>query len=196
MRNRGARTLYEHWQKARGSEEVPFRKSIEPRGLKDVLPWVFILQRVDRELVPFRLAGTGLCDQYGEELGGTNFLSLWLGDCRRTVRSLLDNVVMMPAAAFIEFEAQARNRGRLSGEIVLLPLADQDGSVHQILGGWFPAIAQDAYLEKPLVRHRITNIRILSDFEPQLVAGSDGANVSFRPQLKLVISDGKAVRHS
>jgi len=190
MRNRGARKLYQYWHEAKGGQEVPVRKSIQPRGLQDVLQWVFILERVDRELAPFRLAGTGLCDQYGGELGGTNFLSLCLGDCRRTVRSLIDNVVMMPAAAFIEFEAHAKNKGRMSGEIVLLPLADEQGEVHQILGGWFPSMAQDAYLEKPLVRHRITNIRILSDFDPAALPSEDG---TAQPRLKLVISDGKVI---
>ena len=192
MRNRGARALYEYWREAKGIEEVPQRNAIEPRGLRSVLPWVFILEHVDRDLAPFRLAGTGLCDQYGEELKGTNFLSLWLGDCRRTVRSLMDNVTLMPAAAFIEFEAQARNAGRVSGEIVLLPLADSDGTIHQILGGWFPAIAQDAMLEKPLIRHRITNIRILSDFDAAM-GPSELQIVQDRPHLRLVVSNGDAV---
>ncbi len=191
MRNRGTRALYEYWQIAKAGQEVPQRKSIEPRGIKEVLPWVFILERIDRELAPFRLAGTGLCDQYGEELGGTNFLSLWLGDCRRTMRSLIDNVVMMPAAAFIEFEAKSRIHGRTSGEIVLLPLCDAEGNVHQILGGWFPAIPQDASMEKPMVRHRITNIRILSDFDSEFLAGA--GEVPARPQLRLVISNGKVL---
>lgn len=195
MRNRGARTLYDYWREAKGGQEVPQRKNIQPRGLKDVLPWVFILERVDRELAPFRLAGTGICDQYGQELSGTNFLSLWLGDCRRTVRSLLDNVVMMPSAAFIEFEAQAKNQGRMAGEIVLLPLADKNGEIHQVLGGWFPAIAKDAYLEKPLIRHRITNIRILSDFDPEYMPGNAAIGMPVEPRLRLVISDGKSVQN-
>ena len=195
MRNRGTRALYEYWQSAKGSQEVPSRTNIEPRGLKEVLPWVFILEHVDRELSPFRLAGTGLCDQYGQELRGTNFLSLWLGDCRRTMRSLIDNVVLMPAGAFIEFEAQSRLHGRTSGEIVLLPLCDANGDVHQVLGGWFPAITQDITMDKPLVRHRITNIRILSELNTpftETVPGMDGE----RPHLQLVISDGKSVRRS
>lgn len=171
------------------------RTSIEPRGLKDVLPWVFILERVDRELAPFRLAGTGLCEQYGEELRGTNFLSLWLGDCRRTMRSLIDNVVMMPAGAFVEFEAKSRLHGRTSGEIVLLPLCDANGEVHQILGGWFPTITHDLVMDKPLVRHKITNIRILSEFEAPLDETGNAA-ASERPHLQLVISDGKSVRRN
>jgi len=193
MKNRGTRGLYEYWQGAKGSHEVPTRASIEPRGLKEVLPWVFILERVDRELAPFRLAGTGLCDQYGEELRGTNFLSLWLGDCRRTMRSLIDNVVMMPAAAFVEFETQSRTHGRTSGEIVLLPLCDANGEVHQVLGGWFPAITHDVQMDKPLVRHKITNIRILSDFEPPFSETVPGARPG-QPHLQLVISDGKVLR--
>lgn len=104
----------------------------------------------------------------------------------------MDNVTLMPAAAFVEFEAQAKNHSRLAGEIVLLPLADRDGSIHQVLGGWFPAIAQDAMLEKPLIRHRITNIRILSDFDAD-VGPSEAIIGEARPNLRLIISNGKAL---
>jgi len=191
MRTRGSRTLYRYWRGIREGQRIPHRSAIEPRGLKEVLPWTFIVDRVDREMAPFRLAGTGLCEQYGRELRGSNFLSLWLGDCRRTVRSLIDNVVMMPAPAFIEFEAQASNERRMYGEIVLLPLAASDGEVLQILGGWFPAVTHDPLLERPLIRHRVKKISMLKDEEAENLRAPVVPTVTSPARLKLVISNGK-----
>ena len=191
MRTRGSRTLYRYWRGMREGQRIPLRSAIEPRGLKEVLPWTFIMDRVDREMAPFRLAGTGICEQYGRELRGSNFLSLWLGDCRRTVRSLIDNVVMMPAPAFIEFEAHASNERRMFGEIVLLPLAASDGEVLQVLGGWFPTVTHDPLLERPLIRHRVKKISMLKDEEAQNLPAPVVPTVTSPSGLKLVISNGK-----
>ncbi len=190
MRNRGAQLLFEYWHSVKGGAAAPKRRQIEPRGLKSVLPWVFILEHIDRDLTPFRLAGTGLCGQRDQELTGTNFMSLWLGDCRRTMRSLMDNVTLMPSPALVEFEACAPNMGRISGEILLLPLRDDDGEVHQILGGWFNGVGADANFNTPLVQNKVTNIRFLTENEPDYaIIRGQMARQSEGPRLRLIVSN-------
>jgi len=193
MRTRGARRLYSRWREAKGDGIAPERGMIEPRALKEVLPWVFILDRVDREMSPFRLAGTGLCEFYGRELKAANFLSFWQGDCRRTARSLIDNVVMMPTPGVIDFEAWAMNERTLSGEILLLPLIAADGEVHQMLGGWFPLVTHDPMLEKPLLRQRIDNIRIIDHDDREIVPGDLTPPEQMPYGLRLVVSNGQMV---
>lgn len=190
MRTRGARRLYGFWRQAKGEDAAPSRGMIEPRALKEVLPWVFILDRVDREMSPFRLAGTGLCEFYGRELKGANFLSYWQGDCRRTARSLLDNVVMMPTPGVIDFQAWAMNERTLTGEILLLPLLAGDGEVHQLLGGWFPLVTHDPMLEKPLLRQRIENIRIIDHDDREIVPPELPLPAPVYSGPRLVISNG------
>jgi len=194
MKTRGARLLYDYWRNAKGTYPVPRRDAIEPRGLKDVLPWVFILDHVDLELTVFRLAGTGMCDFYGRELRGENFLSQWTGDCRRTVRSLIQNVVMMPTPSTFEFTAEACNCRLLNGDIMLLPLEASDGEHVQILGGWFPTVTHDPLLEKPIMRQRMMNIRLL-----ELPDGTELPQIAPEPeeaiaQLKLVVSNGEMLK--
>ncbi len=192
MRNRGAQALFEYWHTTKGGASAPKRRDIEPRGMKSVLPWVFILERIDRDLTPFRLAGTGICAQNEQELAGTNFLSLWLGDCRRTMRSLMDNVALMPSPALIEFETKTRNMGRTSGEILLLPLRDDDGKVHQILGGWFNGVGADHNFELPLVHNKITNIHFLTENEPAFatIRGQIARQTEGSP-IRLVVSNNR-----
>ncbi len=193
MKTRGARLLYDYWCNAKRECTVPARDAIEPRGLKDVLPWVFLLDHFDRELTTFRLAGTGLCDFYERELRGENFLSFWTGDCRRTVRSLIDNVTMMPAPSFIEFCAEAKNGRLLAGEIMLMPLAAREGTIRQILGGWFPAVTHDPLLEKPLVRQQVTNIRLLESTGPGVIPLPVLQSEDSGKGLRLVVSDGEVL---
>jgi len=193
MRTRGARRLYNYWRDIKGGNIAPERGAIEPRALKEVLPWVFILDRVDREMAPFRLAGTGLCEHYARELRGANFLSFWQGDCRRTARSLIDNVVMMPTPGVIDFKARAINERPLTGEILLLPLVASDGEVHQLLGGWFPLVTHDPLLEKPLLRQRIENIRIIDNDNREIVPEEIPMPTPVHVGPRLVVSNGKAI---
>jgi hypothetical protein len=190
MRIRGARRLYSYWREAKGDLAAPRREAIAPRAMRDVLPWVFILDRIDRDVAAFRLAGTGLCDLYGKELKDRNFLTFWLGDCQRTVRSLIDNVVLMPAPGIIEFEAKALNGRVVTGEIVLLPLIADDGEIHQILGGWFPSVTHDPLLQKPLMKQTVTNIRVIGADDREFVP--EPIDAPYRPEasLKLVVSNG------
>lgn len=168
MNTRGSRSLYRYWHTIKDGDKLPGRHDVEPRGLKEVLPWIFILDRIDWEVASFRIAGTGICEHYGRELRGSNFLSFWLGDCRRTTRSLIENVVKMPTPAFMDFEAQAINGRHMYGEILLLPLAPHAGGFAQVLGGWFPTVTHDPLLEKPLVRHHVRQIKVLDDEDAKL----------------------------
>ena len=190
MKTRGARLLYDYWREARGRFAVPRRDAIEPRGLKSVLPWVFILDHVDLELTVFRLAGTGVCDFYGRELRGENFLSQWTGDCRRTVRSLIQNVVMMPTPSTFEFTAEGANGRLLSGDIMLLPMESADGELQQVLGGWFPAVTHDPLLEKPIMRQRMMNIRLLELPDGTELPPIEPEPADARAKLRLVVSNG------
>lgn len=189
MRNKSAQHLFEYWTAAKADAVAPLRKELEPRAMKLVLPWVFILERIDRELAPFRLAGTGICAQYEQELAGTNFLSLWLGDCRRTMRSLLENVATMPAPAYVEFEAQASHNCTAIGEVLLLPLFDDAGEVHQILGGWFSPMGRDATFDLPLMNNKIRALRILDPEVDRVGAGLIMPPRPVEPKLRLVVSN-------
>ena len=80
MKQKTSQILFAYWNEVRGSRVAPRRFEIEPSRISEILPETFILERLDRETYRFRLAGTRICEEFGQELRGTNFLDGWLDD--------------------------------------------------------------------------------------------------------------------
>src|SRR5690606_9742537 len=106
MRNDTSRTLYEYWNKLRGARSAPRRFEVEPARLAGILPEAFIVERLGADTYRYRLAGTKLCEQFGFELRGRDFLDFWDdAEDRFTLKRRLAAVVGQAAVALFEFEA-------------------------------------------------------------------------------------------
>ena len=90
--------LYEYWNELRGNRIAPTRKELDPNVLKDVLPNLFLLDRLGKSEYNFRLAGTRICNIFGEELRDKNFLDLWSANDRESFISLLETLTEQGAA--------------------------------------------------------------------------------------------------
>ena len=77
LKHKTSEALFSYWNKVRGNRTTPRRFEIEPGKIAAILPSTFILERIDAETYRFRLAGTHVCDMFGVELRGTNFLDGW-----------------------------------------------------------------------------------------------------------------------
>ena len=89
MKLQTTRALYDYWNGLRGENSVPFRAQVNPADFRDALPHVFILQRDDEYTYPFRIAGTGICSNFGREFTSQNFMDLWTPEEREGLESLL-----------------------------------------------------------------------------------------------------------
>src|SRR5690606_24764284 len=77
MKNDTSRVLFHYWNAIRGTRRAPRRFEIEPARISRILPEAFILEQRDVDTYRFRIAGTRLCELFGMELRGHNFLELW-----------------------------------------------------------------------------------------------------------------------
>ena len=77
MKHNTSKALFAYWDSVRGHRMAPQRFEIDPSKISAILPYTFILERRDAETFSFRLAGTRMCDVFGYELRGTNFLDGW-----------------------------------------------------------------------------------------------------------------------
>ena len=77
MQKKSTKTLYDYWNKLRGSRSAPERRSIEPTAIRDALAYTFILEASGDDDFAFRLAGSHLCAAYCRELKSRPFSSLW-----------------------------------------------------------------------------------------------------------------------
>src|ERR1700743_2702092 len=77
MKHKNSHLLVGYWSRLRKGRDVPDQTDIDPRAIKRMLSFVFILDASEPSRPMYRLAGTSLCDRFGMELKGSNFLSHW-----------------------------------------------------------------------------------------------------------------------
>jgi hypothetical protein len=163
MRDERTRELFAYWRDLRTPERLPLRSQIDPRAIKRLLPHVFLLERIDRDLVIFRLAGTAICDAYGREFKALNLLSLMQGDSRRLVRSLLDNVVMLPCPGLMIVRAETDCGRVFDCEVLFLPLVDDAGNVRKIIGSGFAPQSNCLDYGEKILRQEVVQIRMMTE---------------------------------
>ena len=138
MTHQTVQALLNYWNELRGDRPAPMRSEIEPRDIKNILPHVFILERNDRWTYRFRLAGTGLCTTYGMELRRHNMAALWKDDSQQKILSLLNDVTGSGIVGTIDYTAETPDNRQLSMQMILLPLAQDNGAITRVLGAAIP----------------------------------------------------------
>jgi len=122
MRHPANLTLFSYWDELRGERPAPFRTDIQPGRLATILDRVFVLELEAKGGVVFRLAGSTLCGQFGGELRGRDFLELWPARDKDLLAGVLTEVTQSAEVAVLDFEGVCRTGGRVTFEMLLLPL--------------------------------------------------------------------------
>lgn len=155
MKHRTSRVLFDYWNEVRGDRATPRRFEIDPAKIASLLPSTFILERIDGETFRFRLAGTRVCELFGYELRGSNFLHGWsMGDRAALIRHL-GALSRQGAVELIEMEAAPVARPSTPFEIVLLPLQHTGDEIDRLLGAFSPLEEPHWLGELPLTAKRI-----------------------------------------
>jgi hypothetical protein len=161
MKHPASRELYAYWNQLRGDAAAPRRAAIEPADIRAILGDTFILEVADRQTYRFRLAGTRLCAAYGRELKGRNLLDFWSAEDREGMATLLAAVSEDAAATVLGIEATSGRDRDLSFEMLILPLW-HDGPLYDRVLGVLAPMARPYWLgTQPIVRQRITSLRLL-----------------------------------
>jgi len=124
-----------YWDGLRGTDLIPRRRLIEPHGLRDALPHVFLIERIAPGLARFRLAGTHLTQVMGMEVRGMPLSAILVPASRDGARALVEAVFAGPSIVELALESD-RGLGRpaLQGRMILLPVGDEDESCDRALG--------------------------------------------------------------
>jgi hypothetical protein len=134
MQQPTSRQLYAYWDRVRNGRVAPRRFEIEPAKIAPLLPETFIVEGAGRLGSRFRLAGTKICEQFGRELRGADFLSLWGVSDREAVSSLLRNIFSDAAAGYGHFRSRTGSNREAHFEFLLLPLLHAGETINRILG--------------------------------------------------------------
>ena len=155
LKHKTSETLFAYWNKVRGNRATPRRFEIEPARIAAILPSTFILERVDAEVYRFRLAGTRVCDMFGVELRGTNFLDGWSATDRLSLVRHFAALAKQGAVETIHMEAAPVARASTPFEVLLLPLRHTDQIIDRVLGAFSPLDPPHWLGELPLAAKRI-----------------------------------------
>ncbi|WP_411035404.1 PAS domain-containing protein [Shinella sp. BYT-45] len=142
MQTKAATALYDYWTRQRGERAVPLRSAIEPADVAAILPDIFLLEHGRLHAPRFRLAGTRICAQFGRELKGMDFASLFAPDQRSRMARIAENVMAEAAPAVLEIQLVDGALDTTQAEIVLLPLATKGKTADRIIGTLAPLPGQ------------------------------------------------------
>ncbi len=162
MRHPHTQSLLNHWRQERGEQLAPRKTAIEPREIKDHLAYAFLLKRGADDKFNFVLAGTGLCDLFGQELKGQSFVHLWAEPSRNAARTSLVRVCNLSVPTVAVAVGETADLKPMQTEIVFLPYADERNEPTWILGHFQPLEPLSRLLGRRLVRMRMTANAILT----------------------------------
>ena len=190
MQQKTVQTLYGYWNEVRAGRLAPQRLEIEPSRIAGILSETFMLERVDAASYPYRLAGTRLCEMFGSEMRGRNFLDGWSEADRQLLARDLATVCEQGAVAVLRLEGSSDSRHRVELEAVLLPLVHAGQKIGRIIGA-MSATSTPHWLDNEPVRSRrlLRHELIWPDGRPHAVVERLGRQAPFLParaQMRIV----------
>jgi hypothetical protein len=199
MKHRNSHFAVGYWSRIRGARLTPDQADIDPKALKRLLPFVFLLDARGGSFT-YRLAGTTLCERYGGELRGRNYLHQWDTDSRTRLVELLRRSLQARVPVCLSSIGTTEDCRMVEVETVLMPLtfgADHPErflGVAQVLTDVFPLAGRAISFE------RLVSSMLIREDEPITTAPPPPpppARDSLRshpraPHLRLVASRGLA----
>lgn len=153
MRQTTSKILFDYWNEVRGGRVAPRRFEIEPARLTAVLSETFLVERLGLGRYAYRLAGTSICDQIGEELRGLPLLDGFAESDRQTVIRQLEGPVTGGAALVLQLGLGDTPARVVRFEALVLPLVHTGSAVTRFLGA-MSAIEPPSWLGTRPLTHR------------------------------------------
>jgi hypothetical protein len=134
MKHKNSHLLVGYWSRLRAGREVPDQNDIDPRALKRLLSYTFILDCENPVRPVYRLAGTALCERFGFELKGTGFLAHWEAQSSLSLSPLLRQALKLRQPVCLSSIAATPDNGMVELETVLTPVSFNGGEPRRFFG--------------------------------------------------------------
>ncbi len=123
-----------YWSRLRNGRDVPDQTDIDPRQIKRLLSYTFILDCENPSRPVYRLAGTALCERFGFELKGTGFLAHWESQSGLSLAGLLQQALKARQPVCIASVAATADDGMVELETILTPVSFNGGEPTRFFG--------------------------------------------------------------
>lgn len=185
MKQKTSQSLYAYWNEVRADRLAPRRFEIEPSQIGTILPNTFILERNDNKVYRFRLAGTAICEQFGQEFRDTDFLAGWDEEDHISLARLLSVVTQQGGVAILEIEAESVGKHSVTFEIILLPLVHTRDTIDRVMGAISPYTMPDWLGHEVLAVRRLLRSEIIwPNGRPQSVLDAVRNQAPFQPHIR------------
>ena len=134
MKHKNSHLLVGYWARLRKGRELPDQSDIDPRAIKRLLSYVFILDCENPARPLYRLAGTALCERFGFELKGTSFLAHWESQSGLSLASLLRHALQLRQPLCLSSIAATTDNGMVELETILTPISFNGGAPTRFFG--------------------------------------------------------------
>lgn len=165
MKHKNSHLLVGYWSRLRQGRDVPDQTDIDPRAIKRLLSYTFILDCENPARPVYRLAGTALCERFGFELKGTSFLAHWESQSGLALSSLLRQALKQRQPVCLSSVAATADNGMVELETVLTPVSFNGGAANRFFG-----MVQMLSDPTPLLGHAIAYERLVGS---QLIHEAD-----------------------
>jgi hypothetical protein len=156
MKHKNSHLLVGYWARLRKGRELPDQSDIDPRAIKRLLSYVFILDCENPARPLYRLAGTALCERFGFELKGTSFLAHWESQSGLSLASLLRHALQLRQPLCLSSIAATADNGMVELETILTPISFNGGAPTRFFG-----MVQMLSDPAPLLGHAIAYERLV-----------------------------------
>lgn len=161
MKTQPAKLLNEYWNEVRGDRLAPRRFEIEPARLAAILPDTFILERIGDMDIRYRLAGTRIIEQFGQDFRASSFFDGFVHSDQRLLERQLRIVMTKGAGLLFEITSTAPSGRTVVHECLILPLIHMRDTVDRFLACIAPIDTPDWLGEEPLSERTLTAFEIV-----------------------------------
>ena len=165
MKHRNSHFAVGYWSRLRGGRDTPDQADIDPRALKRLLPFVFLLDARGGSFT-YRLAGTTLCERYGGELRGREYLHPWDADSRKHLAELLQRSLKMRLPLCLISAGATSDCRIVEIETVLMPVTFGTAQPERFLGVAQVLSDGSPLAGKPINFERLISSKLVHEDEP------------------------------
>jgi hypothetical protein len=126
--------LYDYWLSKKGDRIAPSRADIEPGEIVDLLPWVFLMEKVGTRL-RYRLVGEAFREVYGARLMGRYIDEVDLDHITAAYIGEYEQAEREPAPIVRKWNFIKHDGRHLDYERLILPLSPDNLTITMFLGG-------------------------------------------------------------
>ena len=199
MKHRNNHFAVGYWSLIRRGRPAPDQSDVDPKALKRLLPFVFLLD-ARHSTFTYRLAGTTLCERYGGELRGRDFLAQWDRESRTKLPALLKEALSVSTPLCLTSVATTADCRMIEIETVLMPMTfnadarERFLGVAQVLTDASPLLGRSIAFEKLVVSDLVHEAEcVVNDLPPPPAPprAPRRSRTARGAHLKLVVSQAK-----